>query len=513
MPAKGLGSLASSFARSASILRAGAGSLFAMLNGKPVALSVIDRMTALHGLPQKVLQYLDLHSAANDRSAHLDRNFISANPIALSEVRKILQRELGPKAADIEWLSEGAMTASIGQVHMARLRNGEAVVVKVQYPHIGRLLKSDLSLVGLASLPAAARFGRSKLDQYRQEIKSSLELEINYRNELRALQLFQSVSSVDSSIRIPVPLADLCSNQVLVMRRLSGMPLLDCAALEPEKARPILEQMLRLFLHGIHLGEFHADPHPGNFAISTDNEKVSLVAYDFGCTKQISVSERDALLSLMEPRSNKDHFELYAQLGFEQHTLQLIQDKLPNLSRALFAPFHFSGTFPLAGWRLAEQAEQILGEHRIAFRLAGPAGLIHIIRVFSALRAYAKAFGVDFDWNAQLMEVRSMHRLEGSSIKNSCNQSAGSETSAEVIKSTALCVRVDENGATKVQLTLKPELTELLKDLIPPEVLQTIYARNIDLDGIVAASRLRGHAPGELFSLQQDCKCYRVWLE
>ncbi len=76
-----------------------------------------------------------------------------------------------------------------------------------------------------------------------------------------------------------------------------------------------------------------------------------------------------------------------------------------------------------------------------------------------------------------------------------------------------LRVRVEENGATRVNLTFKAILAESLPDLIPPELEEQLRARRLDVQQIAAAAVASQFAPGELFTLREGTKVVRVWLE
>ncbi len=81
------------------------------------------------------------------------------------------------------------------------------------------------------------------------------------------------------------------------------------------------------------------------------------------------------------------------------------------------------------------------------------------------------------------------------------------------MSATALCIQVTERGENRVRITFDAAATDNLPDLIPPDVLPKLAARNIDAARIAVEARERNYAPAELFVLQEGERTLRVWLE
>jgi ubiquinone biosynthesis protein len=186
-----------------------------------------------------------------------------------------VEAELGKPLAELFATFEETplASASIGQVHRATLPNGRAVVVKVQHPDIGPKIQSDLSI--LTALAEVAEKYLAEVRPYKPtavvaEFGKLLSRELDFRRELRHLQVFARNFAKDDTVTFPAPVASHSSARVLTMERLDGVPL--SAQLPAEVEHGVRAELARrgarVFLDMIFRdGFFHADPHPGNVLI------------------------------------------------------------------------------------------------------------------------------------------------------------------------------------------------------------------------------------------------------
>lgn len=198
---------------------------------------------------------------------------VPADPFIVT--RTTIETELKKPIEELflEFSEEPLASASIGQCHAARLHDGRSVVVKVQHPEIGPKIHSDLML--LLELARLAEEYIAELRSYRpiavvEEFQRVLLRELDFRRELRHLQLFNRYFAKDEWIRFPEPIPELSSNRVLTMEHLYGIPLSVAVAdttlgydgneLARRGAKAFLDMIIRD-------GFYHADPHPGNFLV------------------------------------------------------------------------------------------------------------------------------------------------------------------------------------------------------------------------------------------------------
>lgn len=191
-------------------------------------------------------------------------------------------------------------SASIAQVHRARLIDGREVVVKVQYPGIEQAIESDLKQLKLALklarvLPVAGHL----LDELFAEIRTSLTNELDYTCEAAALARFAAFHRHDPRVIIPAVIPEASTRQVLTLTYEPGDPFGELNARYSQAQRDAIGRLLfeTMAAQLYQLEAMHCDPHPGNFAARPDG---SLVIYDFGCIKQLppGLSERYRQLTL-----------------------------------------------------------------------------------------------------------------------------------------------------------------------------------------------------------------------
>ncbi len=200
-------------------------------------------------------------------------------------------------------------SASIGQVHAATLSGGRRVVVKVQKPGVPERITEDLQV--FSQLAAFAQRHSPLAEQYdlvdlADEFSWTLRNELDYLREGRNADVFREDFAGSDDIVIPAVFWDLTTARVLTLERIDGLRINDIAgldaagidrpALAARAARIILDEV---FLHRF----FHADPHPGNFAVQPDGR---IAAYDFGMVGRLSARTSRQLLSLLWATTHED---------------------------------------------------------------------------------------------------------------------------------------------------------------------------------------------------------------
>ncbi len=193
-------------------------------------------------------------------------------------VRELVEKELGnpPEELFDEWEPEALASASIGQVHRARLKSGQVVVVKVQHDGIQDRVTNDLEI-----LIALAHLAESQLPQLRSyqpvatatEFRRTLLRELDFSRELRNLEQFTANFATDEAIHFPTPFPDLSSRRVLTMEWLDGISVSDSTSLRNSEVDLIefTRRGANMYLDMIFRdGLYHADPHPGNLMVLGD---------------------------------------------------------------------------------------------------------------------------------------------------------------------------------------------------------------------------------------------------
>jgi predicted unusual protein kinase regulating ubiquinone biosynthesis (AarF/ABC1/UbiB family) len=217
--------------------------------------------------------------------AHLqDRVPSRPFPVIRRAIERRLERPLGDVFADFE--EKPIASASLAQVHRARLHDGRVVAVKVQYPGIQKIVENDLRNVRFL-LRVLAQFERNlDFTPIIEEISHNVPLELDFINEGHNAELIARNFADRDDVIVPNIIWEYTSRRLLVMEFLEGVKITDLEGMVREGIDPqTVAQMVtdvyceQLFLHGM----FHADPHPGNLFVQPGPK---LVMLDFGLCRK-----------------------------------------------------------------------------------------------------------------------------------------------------------------------------------------------------------------------------------
>lgn len=193
---------------------------------------------------------------------------------SFDDVRPLVETEFGQPIEELfeEFDTVPIASASIGQVHRAKLRTGEEVVVKVQHIGIEHKIREDLEVLGGLAMLAdrIPDFQPYRPSATAAEMARTLRRELDFGREERNLHQFVALLGDDPTVRVPRPFSDLCTPKVLTMEYLSGINVEETARLaaasinrEEVAHRGATLYMKMIFTYGF----YHADPHPGNFVL------------------------------------------------------------------------------------------------------------------------------------------------------------------------------------------------------------------------------------------------------
>ena len=225
-------------------------------------------------------------------------------PFAYEEVDRIVSGEIGVRIskAFADFDPEPLAAASLAQVHRAHMRDGRAVVVKVQRPNSRDQIVEDLEALGQIAqfLDAHTELGkRYDFENMLDGLRASLLRELDFKLEANNLITFAENLREFDRIVIPEPVEAFCTSRVLTMEYIPGKKITELSPLRlmeidgPGLAR----ELFRAYLKQILLDGFvHADPHPGNVLL-TDNDEIALL--DLGMVTRLLPGFRDNVLRLL----------------------------------------------------------------------------------------------------------------------------------------------------------------------------------------------------------------------
>ncbi len=225
-------------------------------------------------------------------------------PFPYAEVEQIVMNELGVRISKAfsYFNPEPLAAASLGQVHLAALRDGRAVVVKVQRPSIRRQITEDFEVLEEIAkfLDAHTEAGRRyRFATVLEEFRTTIQQELNYEQEANNLVTVGENLREFELIQVPQPVADYSTRSVLTMDYVRGRKITSLgplSRLEMDK-RPLIEELFRAYLKQVIIdGLFHADPHPGNVFL-TDDGRIALL--DLGMVGHTAPGMQENLLKLL----------------------------------------------------------------------------------------------------------------------------------------------------------------------------------------------------------------------
>jgi predicted unusual protein kinase regulating ubiquinone biosynthesis (AarF/ABC1/UbiB family) len=254
--------------------------------------------------------------------AELGKMLDRAPPFPSKQAIEVIERNLGKPLNEVFEIfdPEPIGSASLACVYQARLKNGQLVAVKVRRPGIGPLIAADLRaldwLLDLAEMLTIVQPGLTR--RFRQDIRTILFGEMNFRAEARYIDLFRRRSRNRADVSAPRVYFQYCSEEVLVSEFVSGVWMWELIAavdgndqaflsqvrsqgIEPKGlARKLIRTMHREVLEELF---FHADPHPANIVIKPNN---GICFIDFGAVGRFSTQTRKTWRELMHHMMNGD---------------------------------------------------------------------------------------------------------------------------------------------------------------------------------------------------------------
>jgi ubiquinone biosynthesis protein len=225
-------------------------------------------------------------------------------PFPYAEVEEIVMTELGVRISkafahfDVEPLA----AASLGQVHRASLRDGRAVVVKVQRPNIRQQIAEDFEVLAQIAgfLDAHTALGRrNRFLVILEEFRLAIQQELNYEREAHNLIALGKNLKEFKLIQVPQPVPDYYTRSMLTMEEVQGRKITSLSPLArlDLKGAPLAEELFKAYLQQVLVdGLFHADPHPGNVFI-TDDGRIALI--DLGMVGHTAPAMQENLLKIL----------------------------------------------------------------------------------------------------------------------------------------------------------------------------------------------------------------------
>lgn len=322
--------------------------------------AILSTATELKGLIIKLGQVLGARAdiVPDEYIEVLSKLHDTVPPQPYYVIKPHVEREMGARLEDVfaEFSREPIASASLAQVHRARLHDGRDVAVKIQYPDIEEIVRVDLQ-----NIRALARVGGWIMRDYDfqsmvDELSTNAPLELDFIHEGKNAEACAANFAGQEDIVIPKIYWEHTTKRVLVMEFVDGIKITDLDAMEAagidrqEVVHLLTESYYKqIFSHGF----FHADPHPGNLFVQPGPK---LVIVDFGIAKKLPEGFLAGFIKLVSAlisgntenlpqtfrdlgfRTKHDDDEVFKAMG-EAMVGRLARNKEFNEDRALMAEF------------------------------------------------------------------------------------------------------------------------------------------------------------------------------
>jgi ubiquinone biosynthesis protein len=320
-------------------------------------------------------------------------------PVPFSQIRRVIENEFKTTPEELfEHLEETPQaSASIGQVHRAVLKDGEAVAVKIQRPRIRKIIEVDLEIMlHLATLAERhiEEFSLHRPVKIVEEFARTLEEEMDYKIEATNMERIAGQSLDNPYIYIPKLFREVTTSRVLTAEFVEGIKISDIDQLEAAgldrkliATRGATLVLNQVFNHGF----FHADPHPGNIFVLPDNV---ICLIDFGMVGMVDRRTREDFVELLDSVVHKN------EVRAAQVLLKLTEwEKQPDMRIFERAVADFIGRNlyqPLKEIEIGKLLQQLL-ETATRFRLRILPDIFLMLKAFTAVEGVGRVLDPEFD--------------------------------------------------------------------------------------------------------------------
>lgn len=256
------------------------------------ATDIYDGLKELKGSALKVAQMLSMEKSLLP-NAYVEKFSLSqfsvpplSGPLVVKTFQKYFKKT--PEEVFDTFTVESVNAASIGQVHRATVNN-KTLAVKIQYPGVANSISTDLAMVKPIAMKMFNIKGEGS-DEYFKEVENKLLEETNYILELAQSNEIANTCNKIPNLKFPKYYEEFSSDRILTMDWMDGVHLSEFTqkGLNQETSNKLGQALWDFYMYQLHvLKKVHADPHPGNFLVSPEND---LIVIDFGCMKEVPQS-------------------------------------------------------------------------------------------------------------------------------------------------------------------------------------------------------------------------------
>jgi predicted unusual protein kinase regulating ubiquinone biosynthesis (AarF/ABC1/UbiB family) len=333
-----------------------------------------------------------------------------APPMSADLAAEVVDRELGgpPPRVFAEWDPEPIASASIGQVHRAMTRDGQAVAVKVQYPGIDAAIRADLDNSSVLLQVVSRAFPGLDTGPLVDELRIRITEELDYRLEAANQRRFGLAYEGHPFIHIPDVRPDLSTARVLTTELVAGARYQEVQGW-PAEERDLAGEAIFRFVFGClyRLQAFNGDPHPGNYLFHGGGRVTFL---DFGLVKWFT--DRDVallaeMIKTMVLQQDSHRFRAAVEAaGFLRPDPALDDDQVADYFRHYYELVYDGGPVPFSPEYAAETVRTFFDAGNDVVRRANvPPQFVILQRINLGLYAVLAGLGATGDWRRIAEEI------------------------------------------------------------------------------------------------------------
>ena len=365
-------------------------------------------------------------------------------------------------------------SASIGQVHIAYLKTGEKVAVKLRRMGIKNRVTADIKIISFFNTifkPLFSHYTKNSIEAVVSEFSSMILQEVSLNHELANLQKF-SKTYKDSGVKFPKAFEQICSDDALVMSYEEGFRFDDKESLLKENIdfKEIISKLVDFYTTQMLInGYFHADPHPGNLLV---NKKGELILLDFGMVKSIPNNIRVAIIELIKAAHERD-FELYINASKRLGTIAY-EAPVNNLTLFTDKMFDIFSNENLSSESMQKLAFDVLESTRnFPFKL--PSDAIYILRVSAIIEGLGTTYIENFNGIKDILPILQKNIPKALGANDSIIETIVDEIKSIpfTIKDLKSVIKQASSGELKIEVSNSQleYISKEIKDFIKPIIL------------------------------------------
>ena len=365
-------------------------------------------------------------------------------------------------------------SASIGQVHIAYLKTGEKVAVKLRRKGIKSRVIADIRIINFFNTifkPLFSHYTKNSIEAVVSEFSSMILQEVSLNHELGNLQKFSNMYK-DSGVKFPKAYASISCDDALVMSYEEGFRFDDKENLKKENIdfNEIIAKLVDFYTTQMLInGYFHADPHPGNLLVNKQGE---LILLDFGMVKSIPNNIRVAIIELIKAANERD-YELYISAN---KRLGTIAHEAPVAELAEFTDkmFDIFSNENLSSESMQQLAFDVLeGTRNFPFKL--PSDAIYILRVSAIIEGLGTTYIENFNGIKDILPILQKNIPKALGASDSIFETIVDEIKSIpfTIKDLKSVIKQASSGELKIEISNSQleYISKEIKDFIKPIIL------------------------------------------